>query len=385
MHWEQLPDIVDQWSEKVAEPGFTLRQAASNVITGSHVGYYIDPETTRVGIFAPLASEADVGRVKKAAFRATGTEPLFLSYCQLSDPDGSWVKVAHSPTLRRAGELGNFFPGQFPGGIPNSPSPIAAMLTSGLIGAGLGWGGGKLIGKLLPEGYGKKLGRTGLLLGGALGAAPGAFWGLTNKLDGRTFNDPSLLNHQVGEAPNNYPTAIDGNNAPVFPPGGDDNATRKFIQEAGHTLHQSPLHKLKFGEDLEALQLGTMYKTAVEKVADTFGYREPDLGRLPTDVNIDYLGRTLWDTGATPQLAASTMAGMYAAQQMPDSRSRPGWVTGNQLGQLAANAAGDYAKGYLAGAAINTVIGTPFRNSTFGAGNAVLGVLGAVVPKLFGG
>jgi hypothetical protein len=385
MHWEQLPDIVNQWYEKLAQSGFDLRQATSNVITGSHVGYYIDPDTSRVGIFAPLASTADSDRIKKAACRATGTEPLFLSYYELSDPNGTWVKVAHSPTLRRAGEIGNFFPGQFPGGIPNNPSPIAAMLTSGLLGAGLGWGTGKLIGKLLPEGYGKKLGRTGLLLGGALGAAPGAFWGLTNKLDGRSFNDPSLLNHQAGEEVNNYPTAIDGTNLYQHQTDSGENPTRKFIENAQHTLHQSPLHKLKFGEDLVGIELGKMYKTAVEKVADTFGYQEPRLGYLPTDVNIDVLGRTLWDAGATPQLAGSTMAGMYAAQQMPDSRSRPGWVTGNQLGQLAANAAGDYAKGYLAGAAINTVIGTPFRNSSFGLGNAVLGVLGAVVPKLFGG
>ena len=52
-----------------------------------------------------------------------------------------WVKVAYSPTLHRAGELLNFFPGQYPGGVPNSPSPLAAMLTSGLLGAGLGWAG----------------------------------------------------------------------------------------------------------------------------------------------------------------------------------------------------------------------------------------------------
>ena len=84
-------------------------------------------------------------------------------------------------------------------------------------------------------------------------------------------------------------------------------------------------------------------------------------------------------------MAASTMGGIYAAQQMPDPRSRPGLVTGHQLGQLAQNAVGDYAKGYLVGAALNTIVGTPIRNSSFGLGGVALGVIGAVVPKLFGG
>lgn len=385
MHWEDIPAVIDLWVEKAAAPGYDVRQAAVNVITASHVGYYFDPVTDRVGIFAPMASRPDAARVKSAAHRATGTEPLFLTYHELADPDATWVKVAHSATLRRAGELTNFFPGQYADGVPNAPSPVAAMLTSGLLGAGLGWGAGKLIGKILPDGYGDRLSRTGLLLGGALGASPGLVWGGVNKLDGRRFNDPSLLNHAAGEEPNNYPTAIDGTNAPVTPPAPrGPNPTRETLESIQHTLHESPLHKLKFGEDL-GVQLGAWYKAASEKAAETFGVPEPSYGRLPTDVNIDALGRTLWDVGAPPGLAATTMAGMYAAQQLPDRNARPGWATGNQLGQLAANAAGDYAKGYLAGAAINTLIGTPFRNSSFATGNAVIGVLGAVVPKLFGG
>lgn len=384
MHWDEIPAAVDLWVEKAAAPGYDVRQAAANVITASHVGYYIDPLTDRVGIFAPMASRPDAARVKAAASRATGTEPLFLSYPELCDPDAAWVKVAHSPTLRRAGELANFFPGQYPGGLPNSPSPVAAMLTSGLLGAGLGWGAGKLVGKILPKGYGKKLSRTGLLLGGALGAAPGLAWGGVNKLDGRPFNDPTLLQGRPWDEPNAYAALADGLNAPVQPPdAAGPNAAQHLLESARHTLHQAPLPRVKFGGDLGAVELGAMWRAASEKAAEAFGV--PDLREAhPADVNIDRLGRTLWDTGAPPALAATTMAGMYAAQQLPDPNSRPGWATGNQLGQLAANAAGDYAKGYLAGAAINTLIGTPLRSSTFGAGAAVIGVLGTVIPRLFG-
>jgi hypothetical protein len=102
-------------------------------------------------------------------------------------------------------------------------------------------------------------------------------------------------------------------------------------------------------------------------------------------VNIDHLGRTLWDYGASPGLAATTMGTMYAAQQMPDPRSRPGWVTAGQLGSLAEGAIGNYGRGALVGEAINLVIGTPIRPATVGLGAAALGVLGAIVPRLLGG
>ncbi len=372
MDWADIPDVIDTWTEKLAHPAYDLRTAAAGVITTSHVGYYIDPLTDRVGIFAPTATAPDAARCKAAALRATGREPLFLSYQDLDTPAGTWVKVGHSPALRRAGELLNFFPGQLPGGLPNAPSPLAAMLTSGLLGAGLGYGAGRLIGGVLPAGYGDRLGRTGAVLGGALGAAPGALWAATNKLTGRGLNDPGLLDAPAGAEPVNYPEAAQGTNGPGPEP---LPGTPHALEEAADTLHQLPFHKIK---------LGSLYTAAAEKVAATFG-RADRRPATDADVNIDHLGRTLWDTGASPALAATTMGGLYAAQQLPDPRSRPGWVTGNQLGQLAANAAGDYATGYLVGKAINLAVGTPYSAPAFGTAAAALGVLGAVVPRLFGG
>ncbi len=110
MHWEDLPETIDAWVEKCSAPGRLIKSAASNVITSTHVGYYFNPISAAVGIFAPMASVSDTALVKAAAVRATGTPPLFLSYQDLTNPNGSWVKVAYSPALRRAGELLNFFP-----------------------------------------------------------------------------------------------------------------------------------------------------------------------------------------------------------------------------------------------------------------------------------
>lgn len=384
LRWQDLPEAIDEWATTLDPTARELRKVAASVITDADVGYYLDPFTARVGLYVPAGTDrADRALVKSAASRLGG-EVVFLSYQALADPDAAWVKVAYSPTLRRGGELLNFFPGQYPGGVPNHPSPAAAMLTSGLLGAGLGWAGGRVAKKVLPKGYGDKMPRTGLLLGAALGALPGAAWAGTNKLIDRPWNDPAVLDGARGAEPIEYPSAIDGTNA--APDSMEDAGhNSKLLQDAASSVRNSPVSRIKIGADLDAVELSPRCRHAIEKAADAFGHREREYEALPTDVNINALGQTLWDTGASPQLAGSTMGAMYAAQQMPDPRSRPGLVTGNQLGQLAANAVGDYARGRLAGFALNQIIGSPISSRTFGYGNAALGLIGAVVPKLFGG
>lgn len=382
MDWQDIPVAVDDWSIKVAAAAYDIRKHTSNVITTSHFGYYCNADG-RVGFFAPYANTSDVVRVKTAMARAVGPSEgiLSLSYQDLAHPDATWIKVAYSPTLHRAGELLNFFPGQYPGGIPNSPSPVAAMLTSGLIGAGLGYGGGRLIGAVMPEGYGKKLGRTGAILGSIAGMVPGAMWGATNTLTGRSFNNPELLDAPLGSDPIKTPAGINGANQPQ---GGHGTTQHNVLEDVRDAYEQAPYLQnvvplRKRGEDES-----DRYTVAYEKFASTFG----TLGvhnTTASDVNIDALGRTLWDSGASPGLAASAMSSVYAARQLPDPNARPGWATGQQLGQLAMNSAGDYATGLLVGAVLNKVVGTPYRAPVFGAGAATLGIIGAVVPKLFGG
>lgn len=382
MRWEDLPTVVEDWTEKVAATAYDVRGVASRLFTDDDVGYYINPSDDTVAVYSPRSVASDLVRAKIAVDRLACVRPEPLQHAELAAADGTWIKVAYSPTLRRTGELLNFFPGQYPGGIPNAPSPVAAMLTSGLLGAGLGWAGGKLLGKVLPGAYGYNLGRTGALLGGALGAAPGAVWGATNKLTGRGLNDPSLLNHPAGAEPIEYPRAMDGTNAVTAPPDSPDQ-----LQNARRLLdavHAYGPHRLKLSEWIEHMPLPEEYTREAVKAASTFGV--PDLP-LPhsADVNINHLGQVLWDTGASPQLAATTMATMFAARQLPDPSAHPGIVTGHQLGQLAMNAAGDYVRGRLAGVAINAAIGTPYRSGVFGAGNAALGVIGSVIPQLLAG
>lgn len=372
MDWYDLPATIDDWHGKASAPSMSLRETSVRMPVRSHVGYYYHPVLEKVALFAPLAQSLDRDMCKRAADNAVGASnvlPLFLSYQELCDPDGQWIKVAYSDSIRRTGELLNFFPGQYPGGIPNHPSPVAAMLTTGLLGAGAGWGLGRVLRKLLPGRFGENLGRTGALLGGAVGMAPGAAWGLTNKGIGKGFNDSTLLAASPHTEPQNFEITANGTNAPAknYVPLRHDNTVSQF---ASQLQNQSLRGFGKRGED-------TRYAKAIERVKMAFA---DAIGGGLVAVNVNALGQTLWNTGASPQLAGTTMGAMYAAQQMPDPDSRPGLVTARQLGRLA----GDYTRGALVGAALNAVVGTPWPAGRYGLGNVALGIVGAVVPKLFG-
>lgn len=369
MDWDEVPRAVDEWAAASAAPAQDLRREAAGVVTATPVGYYYDPRHGRVGVFAPDADPAAAARAVRAATRAAGEPPVRLDLGRLSDPAASWVKVAYSPLVRTIGEHLNFFPGQYFGVVPNHASPLAAVLTSGLVGAGLGWGGGRALARALPEGYGGNLPRTGLLAGLLAGVAPGLAWGLLNLASGRPFNDPSLFAGRPGDP------------AEVLPP------------EAYYGANADPVAAAvaagadKAGADADAaagLVLGRDYRRAAEKAASLFGRAAGPRPFSEADVHVDRLGRTLWDSAAPPPLAATTMGAVYAAQRLPDPYARPGWVTGHQLGQLAANAASDYATGVAVGTALNALVGTPWRPPAFGAGAAALGVISNVVPKLFG-
>jgi hypothetical protein len=81
-----------------------------------------------------------------------------------------WIKVAYSQTFKTILENLNFIPGKYLGMLPNHPNPLAATLTTGLVGAGLGYGAGRLAKAIAPDKYGDNLPLSLALLGGFGGA-----------------------------------------------------------------------------------------------------------------------------------------------------------------------------------------------------------------------
>jgi hypothetical protein len=370
LRWEDVPAATDDWREKTAEPARDIRRALSLIFVRSDLGAYWHPLRKQAAWFGrgfPTRQEWQL--FKSALDRAVGaeqvqTEPLTPEKLQW----GGWVKVAYSPTLRRTGELLNFFPGQLPGGYPNSPSPLAALLTSGLLGAGLGYGLGWAGEQVLPASFERgKLRKALALAGGTLGAIPGGLWSYSALQRGQSLRDGSDLSAPVGSRPD----LIDE-------------------QELTDTLRKQSLDLCP-----EYLQAAARFAKRAYDIEGAFmpgfgGAGDEELPPTAIDVNINKLGQTLWEVGASPQTAASTMGAVYAAQQIPAPGARPGHASAHQLGLLGTmlGAAGGGAKGYLTGALIgktlNVLTGAPVGlQNTLKQTGAVLGILNAVVPRLF--
>jgi hypothetical protein len=369
--WSTVPATVDSWVEKTAAPAWDIKQTTSLIFTNSDVGFYWHPEREKSAMFARLSpTEQELTLCKMALDTAVGSNNVESDLLSMNDLAQGWVKVAYSPTVRKAGELLNFFPGKYPGGIPNAPSPLASTLTGGLVGAGLGYGAGYLGEKLLPKKWRQgKLKRTLAVLGGLAGAAPGAAWMYSASDRDRSMLDGSDLSG----VPMDQPNLID----------------QKDIDKSIYG------DALKEAEDAYQTELHPMYSKAsasfVKKAnANTMG--NPYM-RAPSaiEVNINKMGHTLWEVGASPRTAATTMGALYAAQQMPDPHSRPGRVSPHQTGLLGSmmGAAGGgmkgYAVGWLAGKALGLLTGMPAgTQNTLKNSGAIIGIVNSVVPRLFG-
>jgi hypothetical protein len=216
------------------------------------------------------------------------------------------------------------------------------MLTSGLLGSGLEYGVGYLGEKLMPEKWEKgRLRKTLAILGGLAGAAPGAAYALSNHIAEEPWNSSIFMSEPKLEgditdqilAPVKYTQAVDN-----------------FVKKA-------------FGGGTGA-------------------------GGVPP-VNINKLGQTLWEVGASPETAAATMSAVYAAHQLPGGVG-PGYVTPHQTGLLSTmmGAAGGgmmgYATGWGVGKALGVITGMPTgTRKTLNRAGATLGVINSLMPRMF--
>jgi hypothetical protein len=147
-------------------------------------------------------------------------------------------------------------------------------------------------------------------------------------------------------------------------------------------LKDKPLTKNRIDiRKIKAAAVESFTKKAFGPLASGAGGIEP--------VNLNRLGQTLWDIGATPQTAAATMSSAYAAQQLPGGVG-PGYVTPHQTGLLGTmmGAAGGGVKGYAVGWGVGKGLGllTGMPSTTQNVlknSGAALGIINTLVPKLF--
>jgi hypothetical protein len=349
--WSDFAGTIDHLVEKCAAPARDLRQAVSGIYTKSDIGVYWSPVVEKAGLYVrPELNQEEFQWCLDAVTEKMGAEHVHTEPLTSDDLQDWWVKVAYSPTLRRLAELLQFLPSK---DIPGfGGRPIASSIASGLLGAGVGYGGGYLLDKMTPEALGDgRLKYWGAALGGLGGAGLGAVPGLINLHDGRKFNDNTLWSG--------------------FPEDGFENNL-----------------------------VGSRYKQAVEQHVEKHAFQvhptgvSSTIGGPPFDemplIRTNELGNVLWGTQANPQTTAMTLGAVYGANQMPDPRSRPGIVTPHQTGLLgmAMGAAGGgvkgYVTGYVVGKGLGLLTGMPAGTQTrLKQTGMALGIINSLVPRLF--
>lgn len=348
-----FPGCIDTLVEKSAAAAAELRQAVSSIYTRTDISVYWNPAQEKAALYIrPEFNQQECDWCLDAITEKLGSDRVRRSPLTPTDLQDWWVKIAYSPTLRRIAETLQFFPSK---DIPGfGGRPIASTIASGLLGAGIGYGGGALLDKLTPESLRSEQGRMrnwGAVLGGLAGAGIGATPGFINQHDGRDFNDSTLWSG--------------------FPEDGFD----------GDLVGNR--YKAAVDQYIEKLA----YLSQIDGVAPSIG--GPSFTQSPL-IRTDELGNVLWGSKADPQTTAMTMGIVYGANQMPDSRSRPGVVTPHQTGLLgmAMGAAGGgmkgYATGYVVGKGLGLLTGMPqsTQNKLKQSGMA-LGIINSLVPRLF--
>lgn len=189
------------------------------------------------------------------------------------------------------------------------PSPLAAMLATGILGAGLGYGGAALASGLLPGTWDKrKLRRGGLMFGGALGAAPGAIETAKSLLIGQPVTDGSHMRlPEIGKKSGNYLP-----HSPRYPTGPTIDADAML-----HTVWKSPMVSGKLTPKERSLFTGAMLGS--QQIARSNYVTPSDMARLTAGMGIGYAsglvaGKVLGTLTGLPTDARKTLAdtGMYA-------------------------------------------------------------------------
>lgn len=217
------------------------------------------------------------------------------------------------------------------------PRPLASTLAGGAIGAGAGYGAGWLAEHLLPDQLLQKqrLRKTLALLGGALGAVPGAYQAVDNWSQNKGVLD-------------RWPPPA----GPAGQPG--------MLEQSEQFWH----NRLR-GLDKSAQMPATM-------AADFKPY-----------VDRDMLHGVIWrDGGISQQLAAATDGLLTAASELRDGAR---FISPFDVARITAGMGTGLVSGLMVGKTLGALTGlSPSAQKTLQHAGVVAGLVANVVPRAFG-
>jgi hypothetical protein len=227
-------------------------------------------------------------------------------------------------------------------------SPLFSMLTSGLLGGGLGYLGGTLAENILPEEYIErgKLRKNTALLGALAGAAGPAYLGTIGQ---RNWTDPSRSSWNSWIEPN------------VF-----FGAQKKAIHNAYENVR-------KLSNDAEADGY----------IKEAFNPNSPSGVMNIEHMPVDAFNRVILnDPFMPPMIQAATIGIIEAADQ---SKGNSGLISPFDIARIGIGMGAGLSQAYLGGKVLGALAGlTPKAQQTLQQTGMFAGAVKAVVPGLFG-
>jgi hypothetical protein len=355
LDWRNVPYMTARLVKEAAGPYQVLKDVIPHLpVIDAKVWYSPDKEATFFSY--PLTTDTDKVASWHIAFKQIpGVEVVEHGYHSVPPTDAPYIRVKYSELQNKdifqpmssALQLQPNALNKLWGG----PNPLAATLAGGLLGATGGYAGGWLAEQLLPEELFErgKLRRTGALLGGGVGALPGAWWGYDNM---RSNPDPEKK-WSLGSLVSSYPwpekksrfTHIKEGMAKVFP--------------------------------ADVLELAPLWEKSADETGATFN------GAIP----VDQFNRVIWNDlrsqggGTDPGLAAATTGLLQAASL---SQGGTNYITPFDVARIGIGMGSGYLSGMLVGKTLGALAGLrPAAQQTLQQSGAWAGVLTNTVPLLF--
>jgi hypothetical protein len=274
----------------------------------------------------------------------------------------------HSPFLRRLLEEAKLV-GPMDGRqtwIPGEPSPLMAMLVSGLAGAGIGYGLGTLGSFLLPSTWRRhNLRRTGAILGALIGMSPGLFVGLSNVLSGRSFNDNQAMLNQHGTPIMRHP-GVEIEVGPI------DRSLEIKQSSVSPWIEMSCALPDNWDRFAKEAQTGSL--TGLDNI--------PPLS--PVEFNMTVTGDPRVANRLSPDMRAAATGVVTAAASLPGKKTN--LVTPMDMARVAAGMGSGYVSGMLVGKALGALMGMPPETQEkLKQVGLWSGVIANVIPAIFGG
>jgi len=366
--WARVPEKALAWAEQCAPVALDARVLAER-FPRQLVTVRVWPESRQAEVY--VTKQADVASWQ----RETDAWPYLVKVSaeppppmDASNPPVTAASRSHeammaagqppySPWLRNILRWTGFA-SDAPGSIPFWPSPVAAMLATGLLGGGLGYGAGVLGSFLAPAHWDRKrMRRNWGLLGALAGITPGAIWAIHNLSHGKSILDGFPLN-----------------TPPVGAPGGPPEVQ---MQEKPLDLHTKKGMSLLDGLEKQAV---------LNDLEESYWWT----GASRPRINVPEFQRTVWRDPfvagpLSPQEQALATGLVGSAAALAGGSQPAKTITPVDIAKVTAGMGTGYLSGLLAGKVIGALTGMPEKDQDmFKQTGMWAGALSKILPIAFG-